>query len=242
MIVSYVACRYQTSNNGNFPSLYLTHKEVGGSYYTVREIFRELIQENRVLAPPKLPPGDQNMDKLDSFLEDSPLGSLSFDPNVHGLPPKDNQTLVNEYESRREKVLNSKLMSEMHRQNLSKDDIINGSSHATMENEEFVEPKHTELLKGQVLEGHIDELEEVEPPENQIHHVSEDVVVETFPLRPVSSMVYKVDVKTSEKEVSDDDLELETGNSSNAAVHTKFEEELLTSLKESTDKNIVSSY
>ncbi|KAL6552777.1 hypothetical protein OROHE_008141 [Orobanche hederae] len=46
---------YQISNGGNFPSLNLTHKVVGGSFYTVREIVREIIQENRVLAPPKVP-------------------------------------------------------------------------------------------------------------------------------------------------------------------------------------------
>lgn len=39
------------SNDGSFPSLNLTHREVGGSFYTVREIVREIIQENKVLAP-----------------------------------------------------------------------------------------------------------------------------------------------------------------------------------------------
>lgn len=43
--------RYQNLNNGKFPSLNLTHKEVGGSFYTVREIVREIIQQNRVLRP-----------------------------------------------------------------------------------------------------------------------------------------------------------------------------------------------
>ncbi|XP_068640432.1 uncharacterized protein [Aristolochia californica] len=43
--------KYRASNNGNFPSLNLTNKEVGGSFYTVREIVREIIQENRVLGP-----------------------------------------------------------------------------------------------------------------------------------------------------------------------------------------------
>lgn len=43
--------RYQILNDGNFPSLNLTHKEVGGSFYTVREIIREIIQENKVLGP-----------------------------------------------------------------------------------------------------------------------------------------------------------------------------------------------
>ncbi|MFS8012368.1 hypothetical protein Hanom_Chr14g01319961 [Helianthus anomalus] len=214
--------RHQASNNGNFPSLYLTHKEVGGSYYTVREIFRELIQENRVLAPPKLPPGDQNMENLDSFLENNPLGSISFDPNVHGLPPKDTKTLVNEYESRRLKVLNSKWVSETRRQNLDNDDdLINGSSHASVNKEEFVEPKHMP----NAYEGHEDETKEVEPCEGQKRHLSEDVVVETFPLRPVSTVVYNVDEKTNEKEVSDGDLG----------------EELSTPLQESTDENIASS-
>lgn len=45
---------YQKSNNGSFPSLNITHKEVGGSFYTVREIVREIIQENRVLTSPKM--------------------------------------------------------------------------------------------------------------------------------------------------------------------------------------------
>ena len=42
--------RHQRLNNGSFPSLSLTHKEVGGSFYTIREIVREIIQENRVLG------------------------------------------------------------------------------------------------------------------------------------------------------------------------------------------------
>ncbi|KAJ0678233.1 hypothetical protein HanOQP8_Chr12g0445501 [Helianthus annuus] len=64
--------RYQKSNNGDFPSLNLTRKEVGGSFYTVREIVREIIQENRVLGPPKSPSGDHNMENLNSFLEHHP--------------------------------------------------------------------------------------------------------------------------------------------------------------------------
>ncbi|XP_073293240.1 uncharacterized protein [Primulina huaijiensis] len=46
--------KYQKSNNGSFPSLNITHKEVGGSFYTVREIVREIIQENKVLTSPKM--------------------------------------------------------------------------------------------------------------------------------------------------------------------------------------------
>lgn len=286
--------RHQASNNGNFPSLHLTHKEVGGSYYTVREIFRELIQENRVLGPP---PGEQNMENLDSFLRNHPLGSISFDPNVHGLPPKDNQTLLNEYEIRREKVLNSRRISE---RNLDNDDIINVKDEEEFKDPRYrdilvkkveegltgvgetinaetswisgndvvntidlpvtneiaeeqiqhiespiescnkepinegleVEPKaseelkHTELLMEQDLEGRKDEVKKVE----LLHHLSEDLMVETFPLRPVSSMV---DVeKTSEKEILNVDLGLETGKSNDA----NLEEELAIRLQ---DENIV---
>ncbi|CAI0442517.1 unnamed protein product [Linum tenue] len=52
--------KYQSLNNGNFPSLNLTHKEVGGSFYTVREIVREIIQENRVFGPAKFLPAEQD--------------------------------------------------------------------------------------------------------------------------------------------------------------------------------------
>ncbi|XP_074558006.1 uncharacterized protein LOC141813906 [Curcuma longa] len=51
--------KYRLSNQGKFPSLNLTHKEVGGSFYIVREIVRDLIQENRVLGP-----GSPNMKLL----------------------------------------------------------------------------------------------------------------------------------------------------------------------------------
>lgn len=42
---------YRVLNDGKFPSVNLTHKEVGGSYYIVREIVRDIIQENKVLGP-----------------------------------------------------------------------------------------------------------------------------------------------------------------------------------------------
>lgn len=71
--------KYQISNDGNFPSLNLTHKEVGGSFYTVREIVREIIQENRVLAPPKVSLEEHS---LSEFMEQHPLGSISMEPLI----------------------------------------------------------------------------------------------------------------------------------------------------------------
>ncbi|PWA83858.1 hypothetical protein CTI12_AA163530 [Artemisia annua] len=99
--------RYQKANNGDFPSLNLTRKEVGGSFYMVREIVREIIQENLVLGPPKSPPGDQAMENLDCFLEDNPLGSISVGT----------QTLPG-YEYINDEVLNTSSITELHQRKL----------------------------------------------------------------------------------------------------------------------------
>lgn len=61
MVESFIN-KYRSSNNGNFPSLNLTHKEVGGSFYTVREIVRDIIQENKVLGPANVPFEENKID------------------------------------------------------------------------------------------------------------------------------------------------------------------------------------
>lgn len=76
MVESFIK-RYQGSNEGNFPSLNLTHKEVGGSFYTVREIVREIIQENKVLGPARY---SSDVEEDDTIAEDYPLGSISREP------------------------------------------------------------------------------------------------------------------------------------------------------------------
>ncbi|XP_042513053.1 uncharacterized protein LOC122087975 [Macadamia integrifolia] len=76
MVESFIQ-RYQKANNGSFPSLNLTHKEVGGSFYTVREIVREIIQENRVLGPSKLVSEEIDTEQVS---EHYPLGSISIEP------------------------------------------------------------------------------------------------------------------------------------------------------------------
>lgn len=85
-----LAFRYQKSNNGNFPSLNLTHKEVGGSFYTVREIVRDIIQENRVLGPAKLI-GDE---KSSNPWEEYPLGSIATAPQYPLTVLSNNSQLV----------------------------------------------------------------------------------------------------------------------------------------------------
>ncbi|CAL0299792.1 unnamed protein product [Lupinus luteus] len=79
MVESFIK-KYQESNNGNFPSLNLTHKEVGGSFYTVREIVRDVIQENRVLGPAKFTSDDQTSDQ---YFKQNPLGSITTDPKSY---------------------------------------------------------------------------------------------------------------------------------------------------------------
>ncbi|KAJ4979518.1 hypothetical protein NE237_010298 [Protea cynaroides] len=75
MVESFIK-KYQKTNNGSFPSLNLTHKEVGGSFYTVREIVREIIQENRVLGPAMLTSEEISTEQ---FSEHYPLGSISIE-------------------------------------------------------------------------------------------------------------------------------------------------------------------
>lgn len=76
--------RHQKLNNGSFPSLSLTHKEVGGSFYTIREIVREIIQENRVLGPGDLlleGNGSVHDQSLSSSILMDPVPPLSLSPN-----------------------------------------------------------------------------------------------------------------------------------------------------------------
>lgn len=79
MVESFIN-EFRTSNNGKFPSLNLTHKEVGGSFYTVREIVREIIQENKVLGPATLPSEEH---RADHSSEQYVLHSLCVEPHSH---------------------------------------------------------------------------------------------------------------------------------------------------------------
>ncbi|XP_047333354.1 uncharacterized protein LOC124936867 [Impatiens glandulifera] len=77
MVESFIK-KHQVLNSGSFPSLNLTHKEVGGSFYTVREIIREIIQENKVLGPAKLTEGMNQ----ENILEHYPFGSIAIQPEL----------------------------------------------------------------------------------------------------------------------------------------------------------------
>ncbi|KAJ8642937.1 hypothetical protein MRB53_004685 [Persea americana] len=79
MVESFIN-EFRTSNNGKFPSLNLTHKEVGGSFYTVREIVREIIQENKVLGPATTSLEEH---RADHSSEQYVLHSLCVEPHSH---------------------------------------------------------------------------------------------------------------------------------------------------------------
>ncbi|CAH8308780.1 unnamed protein product [Eruca vesicaria subsp. sativa] len=89
--------KHQRLNNGNFPSLSLTHREVGGSFYTVREIVREIIQENRVLGTSDLILESKEHDhlqdqNLSSSLLMDPVPPLSLSPNGFHLSSEVGET------------------------------------------------------------------------------------------------------------------------------------------------------
>ncbi|KAL8242149.1 hypothetical protein R6Q59_012451 [Mikania micrantha] len=150
--------RYQNSNNGDFPSLNLTRKEVGGSFYTVREIVREIIQENRVLGPPKSPPGDQNMENLDSFLDQHPSDSMPVDLHLQLVHTEETQTQAEDVLIS-EKVLNSRSITELHQ----------------MEDEGLERLKITELSMEGSMGEQKDEIHEIVANATLNHQMLEDL-------------------------------------------------------------------
>ncbi|CAL1386942.1 unnamed protein product [Linum trigynum] len=100
MVELFIIKMYQSLNNGNFPSLNLTHKEVGGSFYTVREIVREIIQENRVFGPAKFLPAEQDFHECSHWLADDNAETgqiLNASFVVVGNPESDKQE-VNDFQ------------------------------------------------------------------------------------------------------------------------------------------------
>lgn len=133
--------KYQKLNNGTFPSISLTHKEVGGSFYTVRELVREVIQENRVLGPAKITSEDSS---LDGFLEQSPLGSISIEPEA-GLSSSNGSHMATHIvhkpyqDTSKELVLDSSgQFRDSEHQGFDEGKNIIGSSQVVEETEEYV--------------------------------------------------------------------------------------------------------
>ncbi|KAM7463843.1 hypothetical protein LguiA_031964 [Lonicera macranthoides] len=247
MVESFIK-KYQNLNNGSFPSLNLTHKEVGGSFYTVRELVREIIQENRVLGPAKLTPEDND---TDMFSQQYPLGSISVEPQIHVESSDETHTIIHvlpyHYEdSSEELALNSsgKIVNGSTVRTYTKEESkqpISIESQTCLEGEKELEASNAKISQnttdiavvahqqrldnGKFVNWSIVETErkeELDHPvniesqmclegERDVKNVSQmktDIVVETFPLRPVSKTTAS-DEKLEDKE--SENFELDAG-------------------------------
>ncbi|CBI23432.3 unnamed protein product, partial [Vitis vinifera] len=200
MVESFIK-KYQKSNDGNFPSLNLTHKEVGGSFYTVREIVREIIQENRVLGPAKLTPEEQHMVELS---EQYPLGSISLEPQVHLSSSVETDSVPDHHQIRSEELVldSSRKYTGSEHHIFDNGWIINGS-HMEKKNEESDMPIYAELEVAETSGAKNALLEEVEVTAAKVTDIAADVVVETFPLRSFTKPSYSLDGELGKSSVLD---------------------------------------
>ncbi|KAK3035026.1 hypothetical protein RJ639_033940 [Escallonia herrerae] len=151
--------KYQNSHSGNFPSLNLTHKEVGGSFYTVREIVREIIQESRVLGPAKLSLDEQN---ADSFLQQYPLGTISVEPQIIQSSSNETQTITlfvpnhHQHTNEEPNLESSGLCLEPQQWSLDNRELVNGKTQVTERNKVSGELICAASKIDKTLEGEID--------------------------------------------------------------------------------------
>ncbi|XP_021296183.1 uncharacterized protein LOC110425596 [Herrania umbratica] len=194
MVESFIR-KYQKSNNGNFPSLNLTHKEVGGSFYIIREIVREIIQENKVLGPAKFTEGEQN---IDQFLEQNPLGSISAAPKTSlAIPSNGSPFIPSHHEDANDGSVSVS------------DDHSMGSEYKKFDSEQIINGNFVDVTNGTDKVAIVD-LQVTEPLESdksgkelaaatsKVTQITADVVVETFPLRPVAKLIDSIDGRSSE--------------------------------------------
>ncbi|CAL5404303.1 unnamed protein product [Camellia sinensis] len=237
--------KYQKLNNGNFPSLNLTHKEVGGSFYTVREIVREIIQENKVLGPAKLTPEEH-----DRFLEQYPLGSISIEPETDLSSLNESDMLTHylpnrNHDTSEELVLNSIVQcTEPEHQRFNEGIIINGSSKEVEKKEEYDKAIYTNSQARESLELE-ENVAELEASKTKVTHVAVDVKVETFPLMSGSRIAYGLDeissepselTGTLEKEI--ENLEMEAGNNNSVVDGMNFSESSSVLEQEKAEPNL----
>ncbi|GAV64718.1 hypothetical protein CFOL_v3_08233, partial [Cephalotus follicularis] len=208
MVESFIK-KYQKLNNGNFPSLNFTHKECGGSFYTIREIVREVIQENRVLGPAKLTPEEQDTDQ---FLEQYPLGTLSTGPQS-ALSISSNEKQLGEL-----LALNSdeKSIEPDHGPGANKEPILNsdgfcvGAEHQRLDNVQMIDGGHVDARIGESdnktsaeyqaseLKAAEGSVEDLVASTAKVTDIMTDVIVETFPVRPETKATDGLEGRSSE--------------------------------------------
>ncbi|XP_022939659.1 uncharacterized protein LOC111445486 [Cucurbita moschata] len=177
--------KYQESNNGSFPSLNLTHKEVGGSFYTVREIVRDIIQENRVLGPGKWLLEEHS---TDHSLEENPLHSIAIEPQsplTISSEEVDSPVNYNQYINEEPIFVSDEQCTSTNIQGSQNVTVINGSP-ADMSDKDSDELKKVEEVVR----------EESGMPFNHVTPFTTDVVVETFPLNSISWAIDSSDVRS----------------------------------------------
>ncbi|KAF7827597.1 uncharacterized protein G2W53_018761 [Senna tora] len=234
--------KYQESNKGSFPSLNLTHKEVGGSFYTVREIVRDIIQENRVLGPAKFTLEEHPSDQ---YLEPGPLGSIAIDSETHhelnNLQATSEKMLSGQYTEAEHQIFdngNALNGSQIDLRNnefieaFGKGNLINGSQvdetneesveafgNGNLVNDSLVDETNEESVEAfgngnLVIDSQVDETNEesvetnnpdfqvsesLAPQKNdeqdlpKVSPLTPGVIVETFPLRPVTSTASRIE-------------------------------------------------
>ncbi|CAB4299491.1 unnamed protein product [Prunus armeniaca] len=219
MVESFIKT-YQKLNNGSFPSLNLTHKEVGGSFYTVREIVRDIIQENRVLGPAKFTAEEQT---IDHFLEQNPLGSIATEPpNTLSISLNQSQFISNQNQGRIEELV---LTSDGHLATLEQlrvkgpvETEKNVAEESVVHNGDCIGPEYQMVDNGLINGNQVDlkdqkteeltctELRTIEPLEaeknveevpetsrSKVTPIAADVIVETFPLKPANETSESLD-------------------------------------------------
>lgn len=199
-----LACRYQSSNSGNFPSLNLTHKEVGGSFYTVREIVREIIQENRVLGPAKFSSEELAYQQN----QHDPLNLTSIDPsnplfmaltsNGSHVIGSENQKSGNDHFVNGHQV--DVTTGESAEQ--TSEEIGTGEVLETGKNLEaiavVIEESGEQTSEGLQISEKLVIEEKSDVSTNKVTSTTEGIVIETFPLRPVSNTVDVFDTSRTE--------------------------------------------
>ncbi|GMG99452.1 hypothetical protein Nepgr_001292 [Nepenthes gracilis] len=199
MVESFIK-KHQSLNDGNFPSLNLTHKEVGGSFYTVREIVREIIQENRVLGPARFCSEEL---KIDGIPVEHPLGSTSEELQSHLVQSANDNDAPNYPNIKSLAVsLNANMQFSRHL-SLENGQFVNGC-----QSEEWDEQVSREAKESVIFEA---DRESEFACTAELTNPTAELVVENFPLRPVTKEMSVMDGSSDQSRDQTETLEeLET--------------------------------
>ncbi|XP_042510348.1 uncharacterized protein LOC122085821 [Macadamia integrifolia] len=243
MVESFIK-KYQKANNGNFPSLNLTNKEVGGSFYTVREIVREIIQENRVLGPAKLTLEEQDTDQVS---EHYPLGSISIEPqrqlsiSSSEFVTSDNQIIDKELvsssggqstghteQSENGKYINGTWMGGEYEESNTENSLVQGSATTQVDGEPvFVKVQVDEKLDGVEIVQ--------EAPIPTVTPIATGIIVESIPLKSAGKLTYDADWTSGEASDIPETLKVQEPNKLETATGNTG---LLVHRIDSTEENI----